>query len=408
MDLDGDLDDLNRFTVRKVPHGDGRCSYWVFTPSGELHIPSVEVLKKYGASSQQTYAYSLVDHLNWASRNGKAPTTVTFDDLQRYMKVISGQATGVFGVAWRRESQRDVGPSAACNVAAIVKAYYVAALRDGSNPKLIEELTKNTVATRKGRSKAPQQANPLAPKKAPRRPRYLPNHVVQSLFEPGVLTTARDVMIVTWLHDGGLRIGGLCGLRFQDLHLVRHHPCGQRADPHIHVVGRDDNPNGARAKSYGGAPTESKDGFVIDGVIRAVSPDMISTFYAYLLDEYYPVQHLIDHEQILIHGDGVTPGAALTTAGVRKMLRRACKRAGSESYVTPHAFRHKAAADLYAASDFNAELVAQEFGWSNPAMVSDLYGKSANREAMKFLQTAWEQTARPKSEPHLRPEREMP
>ena len=408
MDLDGDLDDLNRFTVRKVPHGDGRCSYWVFTPSGELHIPSVEVLKKYGSSSQQTYAYSLVDHLNWASRNLKTPTTVTFEDLQRYMKVISGQATGVFGVAWRRENQRDIGPSAACNVAAIVKAYYVAALRDGSNPKLVEELTNSTVAARKGRSREPQQANPLAPKKAPRRPRYLPNHVVQGLFEPGVLTTARDVMIVTWLHDGGLRIGGLCGLRFQDLHLVRHHPCGQRADPHIHVVGRDDNPNGARAKSYGGAPTESKDGFVIDGVIRAVSPDMISTFYAYLLDEYHPVQHLIDHEQILIHGDGVTPGAALTTAGVRKMLRRACKRAGSESYVTPHAFRHKAAADLYAASDFNAELVAQEFGWSNPAMVSDLYGKSANREAMKFLETAWEQTARPKSEPHLRPERETP
>ena len=242
MDLDGDLDDLHRFTVRKVPHGDGRCSYWVFTPSGELHIPSVEVLKKYGSSSQQTYAYSLVDHLNWASRNGKTPATVTVDDLQRYMKVISGQATGVFGVAWRRESQRDVGPSAACNVAAIVKAYYVAALRDGSNAKLVEELTKDTIATRRGRSKAPQQANPLAPKKAPRRPRYLPNHVVQSLFEPGVLTTARDVMIVTWLHDGGLRIGGLCGLRFQDLHLVRYHPCGQRADPHIHVVGRDDGP----------------------------------------------------------------------------------------------------------------------------------------------------------------------
>ena len=41
-------------------------------------------------------------------------------------------------------------------------------------------------------------------------------------------------------------------------------------------------------------------------------------------------------------------------------------------------------------------------------MVSDLYGKSANREAMKFLESAWEQTARPKSEPHLRPERETP
>jgi hypothetical protein len=96
--------------------------------------------------------------------------------------------------------------------------------------------------------------------------------MVQALFEQSVLTRARDLMIVTWLHDGGLRVGGLCGLRFRDLHLIRHHPCSQRADPHVHIVGRDDNPNGARAKSYGGAVSESEDGYVIDGVIRAVSP----------------------------------------------------------------------------------------------------------------------------------------
>jgi integrase len=403
LDCGDDLEDLNRFTVRKVPHGSDRCSYWIFTPSGELHLPSVEALKKYGPSSQQTYAYSLVDHHNWALLNGKTPSNVTIDDLQRYMKGITGDATGIYGIAWRRKGQGPVGPSAACNVAAIVKAYYIAVLRDGSNDKLIEELTTATVATPRWRSRQAQQANPLAPRKAPRRPRFLPDQMVQALFEQGVLTRARDLMIVTWLHDGGLRVGGLCGLRFRDLHLIRHHPCGQRADPHVHIVGRDDNPNGARAKSYGGAVSESKDGYVIDGVIRAVSPDMISTFYAYMLDEYHPVQHLVDHEQILIHGEGPSPGAALGTAGVRKMLRRACGRADFGAYITPHAFRHKAASDLYVASDFNAELVAQEFGWSDPGMVSDLYGKSANREAMKHLQKAWGAAARPNSESHLKP-----
>ena len=130
----------------------------------------------------------------------------------------------------------------------------------------------------------------------------------------------------------------------------------------------------------------SKDGFVIDGVIRAVSPDMISTFYAYLFDEYYPVQHLIDHEQILIHGDGVTPGAALTTAGVKDVAAR-LQTAGSESYVTLTLSGTKRP-QISTPQDFNAELVAQNSGWSNPAMVSDLYGKSANREAMKFLESA--------------------
>ncbi len=215
-----------------------------------------------------------------------------------------------------------------------------------------------------------------------------------------MLTTARDVMIVTWLHDGGIRVGGLCGLRSADLHLVKNHPCGQREQPHIHIVGRDDNPNGARAKSARQA-SMSSDGYVIDGVIRTVSPDMISTYYAYLLDEYTPVEHLVDHEQVLVHVDGKTSGAALTTAAVRKMLDRSCKRAGLNARVTPHAFRHKAAAAFYEASDFNAEMVAQEFGWANEDMVTQLYGKSANREGMKIFTKVWDRMAQPVTEPYL-------
>lgn len=147
----------------------------------------------------------------------------------------------------------------------------------------------------------------------------------------------------------------------------------------------------------------SPEGYVLDGVIRAVSADMISMFHAYLLDEFYSVQHLVDHEQVLVHTQGHTAGAALTTAGVRKMLRRACRRAGLGAHVTPHAFRHKAASAFYAASDFNAEMVAEEFGWASADMVTQLYGKSANRHSMRFLRQAWEATARPPSEPHLAP-----
>jgi integrase len=156
----------------------------------------------------------------------------------------------------------------------------------------------------------------------------------------------------------------------------------------VHIVGRADNPNRARAKAY--HPWRiSTDGHVIDGVIRAVSESMISTFYSYLLDEYHCVQHLADHDQILVHTKGHSAGTALSTSGVRKMLRRASERAGLNSYVTPHAFRHRAAANLYAASDFNAELVAQEFGWARAEQVTALYGRSANRHAMKFLNDAW-------------------
>jgi integrase len=319
------------------------------------------------------------------------------------MNGLTGQSDGVYGIAWRRPDQQPLGPSAAGNVATVVKAYYLALpAPEKVSAELAEGLSLAGGVGALRRSRGRVAANPLAPRKSARRPRFLPDEAVEALFQPGVLTSARDIMVVTWLHDGGIRVGGLCGLRFSDLHLVKHHPCGQRAEPHVHIVGRDDNPNGARAKAYTPARTSS-DGYVLDGVIRAVSADMISTFYAYLLDEYDQVQQLVDHEQILVHVHGRTPGAALTTAGVRKMLRRACRRAGLQARITPHAFRHKAAASFYVATDFNAEMVAQEFGWANPEMVTQLYGKSANRHAMKYLRQAWEATARPPSEPYLAP-----
>ena len=305
--------------------------------------------------------------------------------------------TAPFGVDLE---QQPLGPSAAGNVATVVKAYYLALpASENVSSELIDGLTASDTLSDSRRRRG-SATNPLAPRKSGRRPRFLPDEFVEALFQPGALTSARDVMIVTWLHDGGIRVGGLCGLRFSDLHLIQHHPCGQRAEPHIHIVGRDDNPNGARAKAYRAASV-SCDGYVLDGVIRAVSADMVSTLYAYLLDEYHPVQHLVEHEQVLVHTHGRTPGSALTTGGVRKMLRRACRRAELQTRITPHAFRHKAAAALYAATDFNAEMVAQEFGWASADLVTQLYGKSANRHAMKHLREAWAATARPPSEPYL-------
>lgn len=377
------------FSVRRIGHAGGRESYWIFTPAGELHRPSLEVLTRFGPSTQQTYAYSLVDHLNWLHVNRKSTITVTLNDLRRYMNGLTGQAEGVFGVAWRTPEQKPLGASAAASVATIVKAYYLALAAKGKASAELVAALEGVAPLSKRKGSRGVASNPLAPRKSARTPRFLPDTVVASLFEPSVLTTARDLMIVTWLRDGGLRVGGMCGLRFSDLHLMTDHPCGQRADAHVHIVGRDDNPNRARAKAYATAGV-SVDGYVLDGVIRAVSPAMISTFYGYLLDEYHVISHLVDHEQVLVHLQGSSPGRALSTSGVRKMLRRSCQRAGLNARITPHAFRHRAAAALYAETDFNAEMVAQEFGWASPSMVTELYGKSANAEAMTHLRRVWE------------------
>ena len=199
------MDDAGWFSVRRIRHGSGVVSHWIFTPDAEVHRPSLKVLTRFGSSSQQTYAYSLVDHLNWLHANGKTPNAITFGDLQRYMNGVTGQTDGIYGAAWRRPEQEPIGPSAAGNVATIVKAYYLSLSgSDAADPELINELTSHAGVARMGKSTRMVESNPLAPKKSSRRPRLLPDEVVEVLFQPGVLPTARDVMIVTWLHDGGL------------------------------------------------------------------------------------------------------------------------------------------------------------------------------------------------------------
>ena len=63
--------------------------------------------------------------------------------------------------------------------------------------------------------------------------------------------SARDRLIVLLMARAGLRRGEVCGLRRSDVHLLadsRRLGC-EVARAHLHVIRREDNPNGAWAKS---------------------------------------------------------------------------------------------------------------------------------------------------------------
>lgn len=62
-----------------------------------------------------------------------------------------------------------------------------------------------------GHVKTEMPANPLAPKGRYRRhPKMLPDGARKSMID--TVNSARDRLIMSWLADGGLRIGELCGL----------------------------------------------------------------------------------------------------------------------------------------------------------------------------------------------------
>jgi len=131
--------------------------------------------------------------------------------------------------------------------------------------------------------KAVMPANPLAPRRVRRRhAKMLPEGARERLLETA--GTARDRLVITWLGDGGFRIGELCGLHLADLHLRVGATCGECRSAHVHVCHRGGNPNKAAAKTKHEWVVE--DGTVRGGLIKRASPAMIHAYFEYMTTEY--------------------------------------------------------------------------------------------------------------------------
>ncbi|MGV7852282.1 tyrosine-type recombinase/integrase, partial [Mycobacterium kansasii] len=136
------------------------------------------------------------------------------------MAGITGSAdAGVFGLAWRDPSKKPLGVDAANNVAMVLRVYYEGLAVAGVkiDPRLLVKLEGRLTPVR-GQEDRWIRSNPLSAGTSSHRPRMVPDEVIEVLLErPGVLLRTRDRMIVIWLKDSGIRVGGLCGLRFCDL-----------------------------------------------------------------------------------------------------------------------------------------------------------------------------------------------
>jgi len=185
------------------------------------------------------------------------------------------------GEPWR-QGKRPYGPAALSITAACVKGFYLHQASLGVNRELGKTLDRSRLPSRAdrrrrflGHATTAVPANPLAPP-APRRrhPKMLPDGARERLL--ATVRSARDRLVVTWLSDGGLRVGELCGLHLVDLHLRGDAACGQCRTPHLHVCHRPDNPNHAEAKTK--HPWRVDGGTVCGGLIKRVSPAMIHTY----------------------------------------------------------------------------------------------------------------------------------
>ena len=160
--------------------------------------------------------------------------------------------------------------------------------------------------------------------------------------------SARDRLIVLLMARAGLRRGELCGLRRSDVHLLADsRPLGcEVARAHLHVVRREDNPNGAWAKSRRQ---------------RVVPLDflVVQAFDTYVF-ERMRVAAAAAGDFVLVNLFREPIGAPMRPDAIGELLAAASRRAGLDRGGPPHQLRHafaSNAADAGCGIDVVADLL---------------------------------------------------
>ncbi|MEV1173597.1 tyrosine-type recombinase/integrase [Nonomuraea sp. NPDC049784] len=339
-----------------------------------MHQAADRFLRRYeGSGTQRTYAYLLVDHLRWLDRECMGLDVVTLRDLERYMGIVGAEVAMPLGEPWR-VGKRPYGHDALSTAAACLKGFYLHQASLGVNGDLGRALSSTRLPSRAdrrrsflGHVKTQMPANPLGPRGPHRRhPKMLPDGAREKLLAS--VNSARDRMTVTWLADGGLRIGEFCGLHLVDLHLRDGAACGQCRTPHVHVCHRPGNHNEAAAKTK--YPWRLEDGTVTGGLIKRVSPAMVHTYFDYMTTEY--PRGRARHGMLLVQLHGRNHSQPWATVGARRMLERAGKRADL-GLVRPHQFRHSFTSAILDASGGDLLIARDAGGWASTAVVDEIY-----------------------------------
>jgi len=160
--------------------------------------------------------------------------------------------------------------------------------------------------------------------------------------------SARDRLIVLLMARAGLRRGEVCGLRRSDVHLL----AGSRAlgcevpRAHLHVLRREDNPNGAWAKSRRQ---------------RTVPLDFLTVqaFDTYAF-ERMRVPVAADGDFVVVNLFRAPLGVPMRPDAIGELLAAASRRAGLGRALRPHQLRHafgSNAADAGCGLDVVADLL---------------------------------------------------
>lgn len=163
----------------------------------------------------------------------------------------------------------------------------------------------------------PEAARVIAVTAEQRQPKLLTHEQIQQLLD--ACTHVRDRFLLALLYETGMRIGQILGLKHSDLSVE---------DGTLQIVPRDQNPNGARAKTR---KTHT----------IPLSEKLLHLYTDYLVDELCALEVETLPDFVFVNLWEGEIGRPLTYAAVMSLVKRLRKKSGVA--FTPHMFRHSRA-----------------------------------------------------------------
>jgi integrase len=341
---------MRAFVVR-LPSG---ARYWTVldedlavVPVADGFLRQVRFGRDGAESTTRSYAGSIALFLRWCARSGHGwPGGVEhLGSFMTWLRHARSQASGVGagpvgvvlagpGVAPARGARRVNG------VLTAVRGMVVHAVAAGQAPAHLVPLLYEVADDRDLPAQARDDEGRMGWRMRARHRLHEPETPVERAADADIVEllkacrSARDRLIVLLMARAGLRRGEMCGLRRSDIHLlVDSQPLGcEVARAHLHVIRREDNPNGAWAKSRRQ---------------RVVPLDFLTVraFDTYEF-ERMRVPRAAGSDFVLVNLFREPVGAPMRPDAVGELITAACVRAGLEQAVTPHQLRHACGSNL--------------------------------------------------------------
>lgn len=188
----------------------------------------------------------------------------------------------------------------------------------------------------------------------------LTSEQVQKLLD--ACTHIRDKFLLALLFETGMRIGQALGLRHEDI---------EPENNQIHIVPRDQNVNGARAKTR------------FSYMIPRVPESLMELYTDYLIADLNALEadYLPDYVFVNLWEGEV--GRPMTYAAVMSFIRRLRKKTGIP--VRPHMFRHTRATEWIRADKLSLPVVSQLLGHSSIEITHEMYVHLTGEDLRKAI-----------------------